>query len=135
MDYACAAALALRHHPRADVLGMSMRRLPEFLLNVQGYEDITLLGIGLESNPALLETALARLAKRNVKIRWISALPLPETLPNSLREKLDTFVAGEGVLRLVEMVVAVEHLKFQVRHGQVPFNFQEIGSEEIGSDK
>ena len=30
-EYACAAALALRHFKDADVLGMSTRRLPEFL--------------------------------------------------------------------------------------------------------
>ena len=97
MDYACAAALALRHHRQADVLGMSMRRLPEFLRDVRGYQDITLLGVGLESNPALLETALARLAKNNVAVRWISALPLPETLPPSIHSKLETFVAGDGI--------------------------------------
>ena len=85
MDYACAAALALRHHRQADVLGMSMRRLPEFLHDIHGYQDITLLGIGLESNPALLETALARLAKSKAAVRWISALPLPDSLPPALR--------------------------------------------------
>ena len=34
MDYACAAALALRHFGRAEVVGMSTRRLPEFLSEV-----------------------------------------------------------------------------------------------------
>lgn len=29
LDYAFAAALALRHHKSADILGMSKRRLPE----------------------------------------------------------------------------------------------------------
>ena len=33
-DYACAAALALRKYPDSDVLGMSTRRLPEFLNEV-----------------------------------------------------------------------------------------------------
>ena len=97
LDYACAAALALRHHRNADVFGMSMRRLPEFLHDIQGYQDITLLGIDLESNPALLETALVRLAKNNVAVRWISALPLPDSLPPSFHSKLETFVAGDGV--------------------------------------
>ena len=39
-DYACAAALALRKYPDSDVLGMSTRRLPEFLDEVNGYQQI-----------------------------------------------------------------------------------------------
>ena len=54
-DYACAAALALRHWKKADIFGMSTRRLPEFLLDASHYKNIVILGIGLTGtsvNPA-----------------------------------------------------------------------------------
>ena len=45
-DYACAAALALRHWKKADIFGVSTRRLPEFLHEVVRYKNIVILGIG-----------------------------------------------------------------------------------------
>jgi len=93
-DYACAAALALRYHRQADVLGMSTRRLPEFLHEVQGYQEIVIVGVGLTGNPVVLEKALARLAKKGVKVQWISALPIPESLSSAIRSRLDIFVGG-----------------------------------------
>jgi transcriptional regulator with PAS, ATPase and Fis domain len=82
MDYACAAALALRFYDsKSDILGMSMRRLPEFLnTEANGYQQIAILGIGLNGNPDLLVTALKKLTASKVKVSWISALPLPEYL-------------------------------------------------------
>ena len=63
-DYACAAALALRHIRRADILGMSTRRLPEFLNEVTGYKNILILGIGLAGAPELLRKAVDKLDQR-----------------------------------------------------------------------
>jgi transcriptional regulator with AAA-type ATPase domain len=85
MDYACAAALALRFYDsKADILGMSMRRLPEFLnTEASGYQQIVILGIGLSGNPELLVVALKKLHTSKVKVSWISALPLPEYLQES----------------------------------------------------
>ncbi|MEI6646305.1 MAG: sigma-54 dependent transcriptional regulator [bacterium] len=85
MDYACAAALALRvYDSKADILGMSMRRLPEFLnTEASGYQQIVILGIGLSGNPELLVAALKKLHTSKVKVSWISALPLPEYLQES----------------------------------------------------
>ena len=74
-DYACAAALALRHHKQADVMGISTRRLPEFLSEVGGYQEIIILGVGLTGDPALLARALARLGAKKVRVSWISVLP------------------------------------------------------------
>lgn len=96
-DYACAAALALRHFKRADVLGMSTRRLPEFLNEVKGYKNILILGVGLTGDPKCLLKAVTKLNEKNVKIRWISALEFPENLPNELRSKIDPFVGGDGI--------------------------------------
>ena len=100
-DYACAAALALRHIRRADILGMSTRRLPEFLNEVTGYKNILILGIGLAGAPELLRKAVDKLDGRGVKLRWISALPFPENLPEALRDKLDPFIDDAGVTMAV----------------------------------
>lgn len=82
LDYAGAAALALRYYDsKADVLGMSMRRLPEFLdSEAEGYQQIAILGIGLGGNPDILVSALKKLHAAKVKVAWISALQLPEVL-------------------------------------------------------
>ena len=88
-DYAFAAALALRHCKEADVRGMSVRRLPEFLGEVKGHREILILGVGLGDNPGLLEKALARLAADKVKVTWISSLPLPKAVSDVIRGKLD----------------------------------------------
>ena len=88
-DYAFAAALALRHCKEADLLGMSVRRLPEFLGEVKGYREILILGVGLGDNPGLLEKSLARLATDKVKVTWISSLPLPKAVGEAIRGKMD----------------------------------------------
>lgn len=82
IDYAVAGALALRYYDsKADVLGMSMRRLPEFLdAEACGYQQIAILGIGLGGNVDLLESALRKLHAAKVKVFWVSVLPLPEQL-------------------------------------------------------
>lgn len=96
-DYACAAALALRHCKQADILGISTRRLPEFLNEVNGYKEILILGVGLTGDAGLLQQAVERLERKKVKIRWISWLDFPENLPDGLRSKLDPFVDGNGI--------------------------------------
>ncbi len=96
-DYVCAAALALRFCKQADVLGMSTRRLPEFLSEVNGYKNILILGVGLTDDPERLLKAVTKLNGNGVKIRWISALGFPESLPNELRSKLDPFIDGDGI--------------------------------------
>ena len=76
-DYACAAAVALRHWKLAEVRGMSTRRLPEFLAEAAGYKTIAILGVGLTGNPELLRQALAKLARKGTHVIWISSLPAP----------------------------------------------------------
>lgn len=102
-DYACAAALALRHFRQADILGMSTRRLPEFLHEVNGYKNILILGVGLTGDPELLLKALEGLERKGEKVRWISALEFPDNLPDTLRSKIDSFVAGDGITEAVSL--------------------------------
>lgn len=116
-DYACAAALALRKYPDSDVLGMSTRRLPEFLDEVNGYQQIILLGIGLTGNPELLLKALTRLHSQGVQLHWLSALPFPESLSEEIRSKLDVFVMEadtltiKGDIPLERMIRAVQNFQ------------------------
>ena len=95
-DYAVAAALALRHYGNADILGMSIRRLPEFLDEVSGYSEIAILGVSLTGDAERLAAALKRLKKSKVKVRWISALDFPEWMGEDVRENLDSFISQSG---------------------------------------
>ena len=103
-EYACAAALALRHFKDADVLGMSTRRLPEFLdgLKPPFWRTIVLFGIGLTGNPERLVVALKRLKADGVRVIWISALPVPEEIsPKTeaeLKKAMRIYVNEDGLL-------------------------------------
>lgn len=94
-DYAVAAALALRYHEVADVVGMSTRRLPEFLNEVSNYNEIIILGVGLTGNVDLLEKALQKLSAKKVKVKWISALDMPDSIGDEIRSKIEIFVGGD----------------------------------------
>ena len=100
-DYACAAALALRHFGKADIRGVSTRRLPELLNEISGYKTILILGVGLTGNPELLQKGVEKLRAKGCNIRWISALPFPENLPDSLRILLNPFIDEDGVTAAV----------------------------------
>ncbi len=91
LDYAGAAALALRHMPDADVVGMSVRRLPEFLETVSGYREILILGVGLVGDPLRLAKAVDDLSCKDVALRWLSVMPLPD-LPEKTCRSLNPCV-------------------------------------------
>ena len=92
-DYAIAAAVALRHYKKADIYGVSTRRLPEMLNEIgTKYKEIAILGVGLTGDPELLEKALSKLQKNKVQVRWISALDFPEYIGDNIRKKLDSFI-------------------------------------------
>ena len=97
-DYGIAAAVALRHYKKADIYGVSTRRLPEMLNGVgTNYKEIAILGVGLTGDPELLEKALTKLQKKGVHVRWISALDFPEEIGDNIRKKLDSFIFyGDG---------------------------------------
>ena len=97
-DYACAAAVALRRYPEADVMGMSTRRLPEFLSQVSGYAVIIILGVGLVGDPARLTEALKALKKKKVHVRWISAMEPTTAAAGETIVFLDPFIVPGGTL-------------------------------------
>ena len=103
-EYACAAALALRHFKDADVLGMSTRRLPEFLdeLKPPSWRTIVIFGIGLTGDPERLASALKRLKSDGVHVFWISALPIPDELSprtaSELKKSMKIYVNEDGLL-------------------------------------
>ncbi len=95
-DYAVAAALALRHYGTADILGMSRRRLPEFMEEVSGYSEIAILGVSLTGDAERLGKALAHLKAKKVIVRWISAIDFPEWIGDDVRSNLDSYVNTSG---------------------------------------
>ena len=84
-EYVAAAAVALKAlDGRADVLGVSRRRLPEFLSEraaergTPQWKRIYLLGVSLSGDPETLQAALAKLKAKGVSVAWISAIEMPE---------------------------------------------------------
>ena len=100
-DYACAAAVALRRWKCADIRGMSTRRLPEYLMEVSGYKNIVIIGVGLSGDPGLLCRALEKLSGRGTRVAWLSALPAPEGVLPDHCSNLETFVAEDWLFRVV----------------------------------
>ena len=90
-EYVASAAAALKAlGGRADVFGVSRRRLPEFLGKLAGergtpqWKRIYLLGTSLSGDPESLKAALAKLKAKGVEVTWISALEMPEHIANLL---------------------------------------------------
>jgi len=107
-EYVAAAAVALKAlDGEADVLGMSRRRLPEFLTSIAQergeprWKRLYLLGIALTGDPEALASALKTLRKRNVKVVWVSALPLPEDVAALLGGLLEVRQADASLLEVV----------------------------------
>lgn len=75
-EYPVAAAIALKAMAGdADVMGMSRRRLPEFLESYDGMaKRIVLVGISLSGDEPRLVEALKTLKRRNIEVTWISAI-------------------------------------------------------------
>ena len=80
-EYAVAAAVALRAlGKQADVMGMSKRRLPEFLEEHGGsYRAIYIIGVSLGGDVERLAKALSSLRAGGTKVVWISSIPLDES--------------------------------------------------------
>ena len=96
-EYAVAAAAALRAlKGDAEVIGMSKRRLPEFL-EAEGakWKRVFLIGLSLAGDEARLATALKRLggAKR---VTWISGLPMSESQRRLIAPHLKVLEFGGG---------------------------------------
>ncbi len=107
-EYVASAAVALKAlDGKADVLGMSRRRLPEFLAEVVAergaprWKRIYILGVSLSGDPETLATALAKLKSKGVKVAWISAIDMPEEVAGSLNGLIDARVFDSSLLEAV----------------------------------
>ena len=78
-EYAVAAAIALKSFGgKSDVMGMSKRRLPEFIETDGGkWRHIILIGLSLGGDESRLASALRAL--KRTKVTWISTLPMSES--------------------------------------------------------
>jgi hypothetical protein len=93
-EYAVAAAVALRAlGSNAEVMGMSKRRLPEFLEEYgSDYRAIYIIGISLAGDVERLVKALAALRKNDVKLFWISSIPLDAAQATALAPFMNVHV-------------------------------------------
>ena len=99
-EYPVAAALALKAvGGDADIVGMSRRRLPEFLESYsQKHKRIILIGVSLCGDEARLVKALSELKKRNVKVVWISSIDFTPSQKESISPYLTAKVCTEKSL-------------------------------------
>jgi len=108
-EYAVAAAAALAAiGDDVEVLGMSRRRLPEFMeREAAHWRRIVLVGIGLSGDEARLARALQSL-KGKTKVVWISAIPLADSHRRTLAPymKVLEFAGGPFNGSLVKAVGA-----------------------------
>ena len=106
-EYAVAAAAALKAlGGKAEVRGMSKRRLPEFLeQDGDEWNRIVLVGLSLGGDEARLAEAL-RLLKGKAAVIWISGLPMSESQERSLAPLMKVHQYGGGPFNgsLVEAV-------------------------------
>ena len=127
-EYAVAAAVALKALcGKADVMGMSKRRLPEFLeLEGGKWRRIFLVGLSLGGDEAHLASTLKSL--KRTKVTWISSLPMSESQERLLAPLMDVRKADGGLFdgSLVKAVGDVfgedvaPFLPFAVEGGKVP---------------
>ena len=108
-EYAVSAAVTLRAlNGQADVMGMSKRRLPEFLeLEGRGWKHIYLIGLSLGGDEERLAAALKSL--RGTKVTWVSALPMNELQERLVAPFLDVREV-DGELFNGSLVKAVGHV-------------------------
>ena len=90
-DYVAAAAATLKiFGSKADVCGVSRRRLPEMLRDAGSkWGKIVILGVSLSADVPMLVKALENLKKKGVKVFWISAFDAPENIVADLKGLLD----------------------------------------------
>ena len=96
-EYAVAAAAALNAlSGKAKVMGMSKRRLPEFLESEgEKWKKIVLVGLSLGGEEARLEAALKNLKGKTV-VAWISGLPMSDSQEKRIAPLLRVRQYGGG---------------------------------------
>ena len=128
-EYVAAAAVAVKAlNGRADVMGMSRRRLPEFLAGIATgrgepqWSRIFLLGVSLVGDPEMLASALAKLKAKGVKVAWISALAMPDEVVGMLDGLMEVRVFDTSLLEAVGRTFGAEvaaFTPFLKGHGKV----------------
>ena len=95
-EYAVAAAIALRAAKgQAEVMGMSKRRLPEFLEGCgRKWKRIVLIGISLGGDEARLAAALKSI---KAEVIWISSLPMSESQQKTIAPLLKVSQSEGGL--------------------------------------
>ena len=90
-EYVAAAAVALKAlGGRADVMGISKRRLPEFIgSDAKKWENIYILGVSLYGDVPALAEGLKKLRSKGVKVMWITALPMDDFAKPDLEGLMD----------------------------------------------
>ncbi|MBR2920398.1 MAG: sigma-54-dependent Fis family transcriptional regulator [Kiritimatiellae bacterium] len=114
-EYPVSAAVVLKAlGGDADVVGMSRRRLPEFLEFYDGKSKrIIIIGVSLSGDEPRLAAALARLKRRNVEVVWISAIDLTDKQKEILLPILNVKVCSSGtLLEAVENALNVDASSF-----------------------
>lgn len=103
-EYVAAAAMALKAlNGRAEVRGVSRRRLPELLTEIGGNRTVIyILGVALGGDVSALSVALKKLKTKGVKVVWISALEMPEEVEECLEGLLEECVNDDSLLAAVE---------------------------------
>lgn len=96
-EYAVAAAVALKAlNGNADIMGMSKRRLPEFMEGEgRKWKSIILIGMSLGGDEQRLAAALKALKK--TKVTWISSLPMSETQQKTIAPLLKVIQSDGGL--------------------------------------
>ena len=107
-EYVASAAAALKAlGGRADVYGVSRRRLPELLSELASergtskWQRVYVLGVSLSGDPDTLANALAKLKAKKVSVIWISALDMPDEISGVLKGLLDVRVFDSSLLEAV----------------------------------
>jgi DNA-binding NtrC family response regulator len=116
-DYAAAAAAALKiFGNKADVSGVSRRRLPELLGEAGSrWDKIAILGVSLSADVPALAKALENLKKKGVKVFWISAFDAPEAVTVGLADVLDRRIGDcESILDAVGIAFKKDVSEFKV---------------------
>ena len=99
-EYPVAAAVALKAlNGMAEVLGMSRRRLPEFLEAYEGKSKrIIIAGVGLSGDEPRLGAALVALKKKGVRVVWISAIDFTDSQRVEIAPHLEAKVYPDKTL-------------------------------------
>ncbi|MCR5751454.1 MAG: sigma-54 dependent transcriptional regulator [Kiritimatiellae bacterium] len=107
-EYVASAAAALKAlGGRADVCGVSRRRLPELLSELASergapsWSRIYMLGVSVSGDPGALAEALAKLKTKKVSVTWISALDMPKDIAEKLAGLVEAKVFGSSLLESV----------------------------------